>query len=122
MARRYWTERSSREAVTLPRRRQFVRDVLLTQGDDLLGRRWVQGGGRVPLGLGDTHLHGDGGQLDHLRRVGADDMDADHLVRLAADDELHERPFLAALEGDLHRPEARLIDVHLTEALARIGL
>ncbi len=43
-----------------------------------------------------THLDGDARQLDHLARVGCDDMTAQHLARFLADHQLHQHPVVPA--------------------------
>ncbi len=79
-------------------------------------------GGVVPLLLGDAHLDGYGGQLDHLRAVVADDVAADDPVALGVDHQLHQGAVHAAIEGRLHRAERRLVDVHLAILVARLRL
>ena len=70
------------------------------------------GAGGVPLGLGQARLHGDGGQLDHLRAFRADDVNADDALAVGVDHQLHQHPLVRAGEGVLHRAEAGHIDVH----------
>uniref|UniRef100_A0A0N4ZIZ6 PE-PGRS family protein n=1 Tax=Parastrongyloides trichosuri TaxID=131310 RepID=A0A0N4ZIZ6_PARTI len=95
-------------------------------GDALAGLKLGEGEdfGRVTQGIagdlvGGTQgagLHGDGGQLDHLRAFRADDMDADHALAVGVDHQLHQHPLVRAGEGVLHRAEAGHIDIDAVRA------
>ena len=63
----------------------------------------MQRHGGVEIGLGGPHLHGDGGELDHLGRALPDDVAADHAAGLAVDHSFSStvvsRPDSVALSG-----------------------
>uniref|UniRef100_A0A0N5A4J2 LigA n=1 Tax=Parastrongyloides trichosuri TaxID=131310 RepID=A0A0N5A4J2_PARTI len=71
----------------------------------------------------DAGLYGDGGQLDHLGAVRADDMAADDALGFGLDHQLHQDPLVRAGEGVFHRAEAGDVDVHLARTgVAGLGL
>src|SRR5690606_18499445 len=94
-----------------------------SQCDHILGHRRVNGAGGVPLSLGQARLYGDGGQLDHLGAVRADDVAADDALGFGLDHQLHQDPLVRAGEGVFHRAEAGDVDVDLARTgVAGLGL
>src|SRR5436190_11183890 len=69
------TERApNRARSTLFRGLPLIAHGLLAERYKLLGRGRMHGHDRVEIRLGRPHLHGDADELDHLGRVGADDV------------------------------------------------
>src|SRR5262249_22939584 len=85
------------------------------QGDQFFGRGRVDRHGRIKIGLGRAHRHGDPYHLDQFSGVRPDDMASDDSVAVAIDYKLHEHARVAPGQRRLQWAKAGLVDVNLTK-------